>query len=145
MDLADIILSLLVRLSRTADIRYTISLVSEAFPPSGSQKTECEPIKCANDSCILLIYRRRKQWVSIKIMTASPTEGHAESRNLQALKAPPNAGVGSEYIVLLLDTFIHQVLMAAISVWCLSCLVLLLKQSSETSIRVERASSWKPS
>ncbi|KAK9426952.1 kinase-like protein [Lipomyces doorenjongii] len=52
--------------------------------------------------------RKRKQWVSMKIMTADSTTQSQELRNLQSLAGHAQGSLCSKYVVQLLDEFLHQ-------------------------------------
>ncbi|KAK9369387.1 kinase-like domain-containing protein [Lipomyces kononenkoae] len=52
--------------------------------------------------------RKRKQWVSMKIMTADSTSQSQELRNLQLLARHAEGSLCSKYVAQLLDEFLHQ-------------------------------------
>jgi serine/threonine-protein kinase SRPK3 len=53
-------------------------------------------------------YQSRKQWVSLKIITADNTEECKELRNLRSISEYSQENLASRYIVQLLDEFLHQ-------------------------------------
>ena len=55
-----------------------------------------------------MIARRRMQWVSIKIMTADATSSSHELDILRSLAKRCNGSLSSQYIVQLLDDFLHR-------------------------------------
>lgn len=57
---------------------------------------------------VLLIYESRKQWVSLKILTAESSKDPAELRNIRSLAGPSQGALSSNYIIQLQDTFLHQ-------------------------------------
>ncbi len=56
----------------------------------------------------MLITYRLDQWVSIKIITADRTNQSRELHNLRALAEHTKGSLCAEYIVQLLDDFLHQ-------------------------------------
>lgn len=56
----------------------------------------------------LLTYKRKNQWVSLKILTADSSRESRELRNLRHLEKSSERSLSSKYIVQLFDSFTHQ-------------------------------------